>query len=100
MELVEQPPLALDSASVQFGLLLGLRIRHQQAIVADNLLAAADQQVSNAAHGVAPVIEEADDEAFGRGNITGNVSATRASSAVCSSAIRLSMKSRSRSDNS
>ena len=48
MELIQQPLLTLDPASVQFVLLLGLRARQQQAIVADNLLAAADQQVSNA----------------------------------------------------
>jgi hypothetical protein len=68
--------------------------------VVDNLLAAPDQQVSNAAHDAAPMLEEADDESFGRVNVTGNVSATRASSAVCSSAIRLSIKSRSKSHNS
>jgi hypothetical protein len=41
MELVQQPQLALDPASVQSSLLLLLRARQQQAIVADNLLAAA-----------------------------------------------------------
>jgi hypothetical protein len=45
MEFVEQSLLALDSAFVQFALLLCLRAREQQAIVSDNFLAAADQQV-------------------------------------------------------
>jgi len=39
MELVQRPLLTVDSASVQFALLLVLRARQQQAIVADNLLA-------------------------------------------------------------
>jgi len=41
MELVQQSLLALDPASVQLALLLGLCARQQQAIVADDLLAAA-----------------------------------------------------------
>jgi hypothetical protein len=100
MELVQQPLLTLDPASVQFALLLVLRTRQQQAIVADSLLAAADEQVLNAAQDAVPMLEEADGESLARGNVTGNVSATRASSAACSSTIRLAMKSRSKSDNS
>jgi hypothetical protein len=99
MEFVEQSLLVLDSTFVQFTLLLCLRAREQQATAVDYLFAASDQQVLNAAHDTLLMRDEADDVSFVTGNVTGNVSATRASSAVCSSAIRLSMKLRSRSDN-
>jgi hypothetical protein len=86
MELVQQLLLTCDPTPVKFEFLLVLRARQEQAIVADNLLTAADQQVLNAAHAAGSMLEKADDDSFGRGNVTGNVSATRASNAACSSA--------------
>src|SRR6185437_5842530 len=83
--------LPLDPAPIELSLLFVFRAREKHTVVMNDLLA--DQQISDAA----PILEEVDGS-FGRGNATGKVSTTRASSAVCSSAIRFSMKSRSRSD--
>jgi hypothetical protein len=97
MEFVDQSLLARSDFG-KFAFLLGFRTRQQQAIVADKLFAVADQHVLNAARDATPMMEEVDDGSFGSGNVAGSISATRASSAPWSSAIRLSMKSRSRSD--
>src|SRR6185437_387378 len=83
--------LPLDPAPIELSLLFVFRAREKHTVVMNDLLA--DQQISDAA----PILEEVDGS-FGRGNATGKVSTTRALSAVCSSAIRFSMKSRSRSD--
>jgi hypothetical protein len=82
MEPLHQPLLTVDPPSV--------RSRSSSFFARNSsrrewpIIAAADQHVSNAAHDAAAMLEEADEDSLARGNVTGNVSATRASSAACS----------------
>lgn len=90
LQLVQQPLLAFDPISIELALALGFGARKQQAIMSDDLLAAADEEVMDVAHGSAPIVAAAEG-CFGRANATGKVSAASAFNAVCSSARRLSM---------
>ena len=97
LELIEQPLLPVDAGLIELTLAVSFGARQQQPVVPDDLLAAADQEAADVAHGSAPAPSEPA-EPFGIANATGKVSAVSASSAVCSSARRRSMNWRSNSE--